>query len=118
MVNDQDESLAFRVTRGEIDNCEPGRQMAEKLGGYLYGSDHYLQRSMHPSPADNWLANNWLVARLMLSMHVTECTFDFCLESCNLLYLLYCFLMALIGNQLMIRAVINEFDRSVYLSFV
>ena len=47
MINDEGELLAFRVTRGEVDDREPVWQMAQELWGDLYGDRGYISKALH-----------------------------------------------------------------------
>ena len=47
MINDEGELLGFRVTRGEVDDREPVKQMARTLWGHLYGDRGYISKVLH-----------------------------------------------------------------------
>ena len=61
MINDEGELLAFRVTRGEVDDREPVWHMAQQLWGDLYGDRGYISKALH----DDLLANGLNLITLM-----------------------------------------------------
>lgn len=65
MINDEGELLAFRVTRGEVDDREPVWQMAQDLFGDLYGDRGYISKALHDDLLANGLKLITLIRRNM-----------------------------------------------------
>jgi hypothetical protein len=65
MINDEGELLAFRVTRGEVDDREPVWQMAQELWGDLYGDRGYISKALHDDLLANGLKLITLIRRNM-----------------------------------------------------